>query len=348
MSKLQIAVAGTGLMGRRHIEMIQASASCKLSAIIDPAPGAVEIAERVGVRLHRTLDDLFGAARPDGVILATPNALHVENALDCIRAGVAALVEKPVAHTVEAGRRLCEAVERAGAKVLVGHHRRYNPILARAREIVQQGTLGRIVAVQGSAMFYKPDEYFDEAPWRRQPGGGPILINRLHEVDSLRALCGEIVTVQAFASNATRGFSVEDTVAINLRFANGALGTFLLLDTAASAKSWEQTSRENTSYATCPNEDCYVIAGTDGSLGVPTMRLKTYARREDRSWWKPFQASVVGVELASPLERQLDHFCAVIRGEAQPLVTARDGLQNLRVTEAVAEAARTGQVVSTN
>jgi predicted dehydrogenase len=162
----------------------------------------------------------------------------------------------------------------------------------------------------------------------------------------LRALCGEIASVQAFASSATRGFAVEDTAAINLRFAN-ALGTFLLSDTTASAKSWEQTSRENPGYATCPDEDCYVIAGTDGSLGVPTMRLKTYARREDRSWWKPFQASVVEVEHAGPLQRQLDHFCAVIRGEAEPLVTAQDGLQNLRITEAIVEAARNGSTVIT-
>jgi len=348
MIKLQIAVAGAGLMGRRHIELVEANASCELSAIVDPAPGAVEIADRVGVRLYRTLEDLLGARRPDGAILATPNAVHMENALDCIRAGVPALVEKPITHTLEAGQHLCEASEQAGAKILVGHHRRYNPIVARARQIVQQGTLGRLVAVQGSALFYKPDGYFDEAPWRRQPGGGPILINLIHEVDSLRAICGEIASVQAFTSNAARGFPVEDTAAINLRFANGALGTFLLSDTAASPKSWEQTSRENPSYATCPDEDCYVIAGTDGSLGVPTMRLKTYARREDRSWWKPFQASVVRVEQASPLERQLDHFCAVIRGEAQPLVTARDGLQDLRVTEAIIEAARTGHTVATD
>lgn len=348
MARLQIAVAGAGLMGRRHIELVEANASCELSAIVDPAPDAGEIARRVGVRLYRSLDELFNAAHPDGVILATPNAVHLENGLTCIRAGVAALVEKPVTHTLEAGQRLCEAAERAGAKLLVGHHRRYNPIVARARQIVQQGTLGRIVAVQGSALFYKPDGYFDEAPWRRQPGGGPILINLIHEVDSLRALCGEIVSVQAFASNAARGFPVEDTAAINLRFANGALGTFLLSDTAASARSWEQTSRENPGYAACPDEDCYLIAGTDGSLGVPTMRLKTYARREDRSWWKPFLASTVDVERADPLPRQLDHFCALIRGDVAPLVTVRDGLQNLRVTEAIAEAVRSGRTVVTD
>ena len=154
-------------------------------------------------------------------------------------------------------------------------------------------------------------------------------------------------SVQAFASTAVRGFPVEDTVAINLRFAGGALGTFLLSDTAASPRSWEQTSQENRSYPTYPDEDCYVVAGTDGSLAVPTMRLKTYARKEDRSWWKPFQVSTAAFERADPLARQIEHFGAVIRGEAKPLVTARDGLQNLRITEAIVEAARTGRIVET-
>ncbi len=346
MGKLRIAVAGAGLIGRTHIGLIQASNECRLSAIVDPAPGAAEIARAAGVPLYPTLSTLFAPERPDGVIVATPNQLHVQNGLECIESGVAALIEKPIADSVAEGERLRDAAERAGAKILVGHHRVHSPLLATACGIVQQGTLGRVVAVTGSAMFYKPDRYFDEAPWRRQPGGGPILINLIHEIGNLRALCGEIVAVQAMTSSATRGFPVEDTVAINLRFANGALGTFMLSDTAASAQSWEQTSQENKSYATYPDEDCYVIVGTDGSLAVPTMRLKTYARKEDRSWWEPFQTAVAPTNRADPLARQLAHFCAVIRGEATPRVTARDGLANLRVTEAIAEAARTGTTIT--
>jgi predicted dehydrogenase len=347
MRVLHIAVAGAGIIGRRHAELIAESPACTLAALVDPAPAAAAIARAAGVPLFRSIDELLAAQRPDGMIIATPNPLHVANALACIAAGVPALVEKPVADSVAEGERLVAAIAAADARVLVGHHRMHSPILAKAREIVGSGVLGPLVAVTGTAMFYKPPEYFDDGPWRRQPGGGPILINLIHEIGNLRSLAGEIVAVQALASSATRGLPVEDTVTINLRFASGALGNFMLSDTAASARSWEQTARENTSYASYDDEDCYVLVGTRGSLAVPTMRMKLYDRDADRSWWKPFRTQVETIDRADPLARQLAHFCAVIRGEATPLVTARDGLQNLRITEAIALAARSGNIVTT-
>lgn len=288
---------------------------------------------------------MLAQGRPDGLILATPNQLHVPQALQCIAAGLPILPEKPIATTVAEGEQLVRQVEAKGAKVLIGHHRAHSPIMAKAKEVVDSGKLGKLVAVMGSATFFKPEQYYLDGPWRRELGGGPILLNMIHEVHNLRMLCGDIIAVQALASHATRGFPVEDIVAINLRFASGMLGTFLLSDTAACPRSWEQTSQENKAYATYDDEDCYVITGTNGALSVPTMRLKTYPRPEDRSWWKEFEVGVVGMVRDDPLKHQIEHFGAVIRGEAEPLVSARDGLLNLRITEAIAEAAATGRVI---
>jgi predicted dehydrogenase len=240
---------------------------------------------------------------------------------------------------------LVQRADALGGRLLIGHHRAHSPIMAKARAVIESGQLGRLVTVMGSATFLKPDHYFDDGPWRREPGGGPILINMIHEVHNLRILCGEIVAVQAIASHAVRGFAVEDTVAITLQFASGMLGSFMLSDTAASARNWEHTSRENKAYPTCEDEDCYVLSGTNGSLSVPTMRLKTYPGPEARSWWKPFEAGVVGLVRQDPLQRQMEHFGAVVRGEARPLVSTHDGLQNLRVTEAISAAARSGGTV---
>ncbi len=346
MNTTRIAIVGAGYIGQAHMAVAQASRTCGLSAIVDPSPHAGAIADRAGVPLYASLEELLAKDRPDGLILATPNQMHVTQAMQCIAANLPILLEKPIATTVAEGERLVKLVNDTGAKVLIGHHRAHSPIMAKAKEVVDSGKLGRLVAVMGSATFLKPDHYFAEGPWRTQPGGGPILINMIHEVHNLRMLCGEIVAVQAFASNATRGFEVEDTVAINLRFANGALGTFMLSDTAACPRSWEQTSKENKVYPAYDDEDCYVITGTDGALSVPTMRLKTYPSEQDRSWWKEFEVGVVGMVRDDPLKLQMEHFGAVVRGEASPLVSARDGLQNLRVTEAISLAATRGQVVN--
>jgi len=340
-----MAVAGACYIGKAHIAVVQRSEHCTLGAIVDPAPAAAALAAKAGVPHYTRLQDLLAADKPDGVILATPNQLHVEHALLCIDAGLAMLLEKPIAPTVAEALQLIDAADRVKARLLIGHHRAHSPIMAKAREVVTSGVLGPLVAVTGSATFYKPDHYFADAPWRRESGAGPILLNLIHEVHNLRMLCGEIAAVQAFASHATRGFAVEDTVSINLRFASGALGSFMLSDTAASARSWEQTAQENKAYASYDDEDCYVISGTSGSLSVPTMRIKTYARPEDRSWWKPFETGVVDMVRDDPLKLQLAHFCAVVRGQAQPLVSARDALANLRVTQAIAAAAASGTTI---
>jgi predicted dehydrogenase len=340
----RIAVAGAGLIGTRHVEEVAGGAYSTLASIIDPGPAAPELAEKFSVPLYRSLAELFAADKPDGVILATPNQLHVDGGLECVAAGVPVIVEKPIGDTVEGATRLVEAGEAAGVPVLTGHHRNYSPVMAKAREIVRSGRLGPIVAVVGTALFYKPDDYFDAGGgWRRQPGGGPILLNLIHEVNNLLSLVGPIASVQAVTSNAARGYPVEDTAAMVFTFANGALGTFLLSDAAASARSWEQTSQENASYASYPDEDCYHIAGTFGSLSVPTMRVKTYPG--PRSWWEPFDTATEPLDRSDPLANQVRHFAAVIRGRAEPICSGRDGLTTLKVVDAVVEAARTKRPV---
>jgi predicted dehydrogenase len=338
----RIAVAGAGYIGQAHIDVIQRSNTVTLCAVVDPLPASAEIAAKAGVPHYASLDELLARDKPDGMVLATPNKLHVAHALQCINAGLPTLLEKPIASTVAEAKVIVDAVAAKQATILVGHHRAHSPIMARAREVVESGKLGRLVSVMGSALFLKPDHYFVDAPWRRELGAGPLLMNMIHEVHNLRMLCGDIVAVQAIKSHAVREFPVEDTVAIILQFANGALGTFMLSDTAASARSWEQTSEENKAYPSYDDEDCYVISGTFGSLSVPTMRLKSYVKNEDRSWWKPFDEAIVDMTRDDPIKLQMEHFGCVVRGEVAPLVSAQDGLNNLLIIEAIKLAASSG------
>ena len=113
-----------------------------------------------------------------------------------------------------------------------------------------------------------------------------VLIN-LHVVDDLRNICGDVIGVQAAESNTARGFPVEDTAAMILRFASGALGTLIISDAAASPWSWELTSGENKAYPHT-HQFCYLVAGTKGSLTVP--RLDVWSHEGD-GWWTPIQSA---------------------------------------------------------
>lgn len=155
MNRTRIAVADAGHIGQAHMGVAQQSPTCMLAAIVDPAPAATAIAAKAGVPLYRSLDELFAKDPPDGVVLATPNQLHVEHAMQCMEAGVPMLLEKPIASTVAEAEQLVAIADEKRARILIGHHRAHSPIMAKAKRIVEEGVLGRLVAVMGSATFYK-------------------------------------------------------------------------------------------------------------------------------------------------------------------------------------------------
>lgn len=340
---LTIAVLGAGLIGQRHVALVQAEAGARLHALVDPDPATRAFAQTRGADWFEDFAAMLErAGRPDAVIIATPNQTHVALGLEAVAARLPMLVEKPVADTVASGRALVDAAEAAGVPILVGHHRRHNSLIRRARAMIEEGRLGPLVAVHGVFWLKKPDEYFDHA-WRREPGAGPLLINCIHDVDLLRHLCGEIVEVQAMASNAHRGFAVEDTAAILMRFANGALGTFALTDCAVAPWSWEQTAGENPAYPRS-GETCYFIAGARGALALPHLDLWTNPERQ--GWFEPLRRERVMATQDDPLTLQLRHFVDVARGRAAPLVSGREALKTLQTIEAIRHAAETGARVA--
>jgi predicted dehydrogenase len=342
---VRIAVAGAGLIGKDHIRRVAEGAGTELCAVIDPAPAGAELAARHGAAHFTDLVDGLKASRAEGVILATPNTLHAEQGLAAVGLGIPALVEKPFTHTVEAGEALVAAAAKAGVPLLTGHHHRHSPHMRRAKETIASGALGRLVAVNAMYWFRKPDKGYFDGPgaWRKAPGGGPILINLIHYIDDLRNLMGDVVAAQAMTANAVRGFDVEDTAAILLRFANGALGTIALSDSAASPWSWEFTSGEQKNYP-MTEENYLFVAGTTGSLAVPRQEFWHY--RGEPHWFRPIDMATQRFAEEDPLVNQIANFRDVILGKAAPVVSGAEGLATLKATLAVKQAAETGVVVS--
>lgn len=326
---------GAGLIGKRHVELV--SDLAELAAIVDPNPAAEAVAGSRGVAWFADLNDYLGRDRPDGAIVATPNQLHVEHGLACIEAGIPILIEKPIADNAAGAEKLVSASVATRVPILVGHHRRHNPLIKAARAAIQSGRLGDIISVNAQFWLYKPDDYFS-VDWRKREGAGPVFINLIHDVDLVRHLCGEIVSVQAIDSRRARGHDVEDTAVILLEFDNGALGTVTVSDTIVAPWSWEFASGENPAYPHTETS-CYMIGGNRASLSIPDLTL--WFHPGHRSWWEPIEKTSLEYEAQDPLRLQLRHFTEVIRGMAEPLVSGREGMQTLRVVEAIKRAAAT-------
>jgi predicted dehydrogenase len=343
MAKVRIAFIGAGIMGRHHITVARRNKEIEIAGITELNSDTRAAYAEQGIPVFSDYREMLSATAPDGAVISTPNAYHAPVAIDCLRAGTVPLIEKPVADTLEAGLMLRAALRDSGLPALVGHHRRHNPIIAAAAAHVHSGQLGRVLAVNGQWLRRKPDEYYREV-WKTDPvqGGGVLLINAIHDFDSLRAICGEIETIQAMTSNASRGHPVEDTAAVLIRFASGALGTLVVSDNVVAPWCWEMTSREDPRFAAEP-ENCYVICGTEGSLAVPT--LDTWTNTPNGGRDATFIRRKLYHVAAESMELQMRHFVRVIQREEEPLVTVDSALATLAAILAVSLSAQRGAPV---
>ena len=341
--KTRIAVAGFGLVGRRHAEVIRRAPDMVLAAIVEPSQEGQAAASALDVPVHASLEDLLCASKPDGVVLATPTPLHLEQGLTCISSDCPVLIEKPIAVTSEEARRLTDAADKAGVPLLVGHHRRHNGMVKAAKQALVEGAVGDIRAIQATCWFYKPDHYFDVAPWRTKKGAGPISVNLVHDVDLLRHFCGDVTSVQAIAVPSRRGFENEDLATAVLTFQSGAIATISVSDSIVAPWSWELTARENPAYP-ATSESCYLIGGSAGGMSLPDLRV--WQHRDAPDWWTPISAQNLTCRMEDPLAVQMAHFAAVIAGRETPLVSGWEGLKSLEVVEAVALSSETGREIT--
>ena len=339
--RMPVGLIGVGGIGRMHVERALRSADVAITAIADPTESARAFAASLNIPCYASHQEMLDKVQVKAVIVATPNSLHVAQGLDCIARGLVTLMEKPIADSVAEARRLVDAAAAARVPLLTGHHRRHNPIIRRARQLVQDGALGRPVTANVMATWLKPDSYYELA-WRREPGGGPVMINLIHDIDLLLHLLGPITSVQAITSSQVRGFAVEDTAAALLQFANGALGTVTVSDAVAAPWNWDLGAGEAAHY---PQQeiDSHYLAGTEGALTLP--RLEMWRYRGARGWHDPLSVERTFVHNADPYSEQLRHLRAVVEGHEAPVCSGEDGLKTLQATRAVLEAAASGMPV---
>jgi len=159
-ANVRIGVVGFGAIGRHHARNLAGMRDVTLVGVAETMPLAATQAEALGYRTFSSSRALI-AQGLDGVVICVPTSLHEEVAADFIDAGVALLIEKPIAHTMESAKRLMARCQRAGLPLMVGYVERYNPAMTAIRDFVAGGNLGRLISMSARRVGVLPPRIRD-------------------------------------------------------------------------------------------------------------------------------------------------------------------------------------------
>ncbi|MEK0316093.1 Gfo/Idh/MocA family protein [Cohnella sp. 56] len=323
---MKIAVIGAGGMGRIHAEAHRSNLAVRLAGIVDADPAAAaRLASDTGARPYPTLESLLEAEQPDVVDICLPTPLHKAYVLKAAAFGKHVICEKPLAGSIADAEEMIEACEKAGVRLFVGHVLRFFPEYAKARDVIVSEALGQIATVRTERVSAAPTGrdgwYADYAK-----SGGVLLDLLIHDFDWLRWTFGEIERVYARSVAAAR----PDHAFVSLRFASGVIGY--------ASGSWAYPEGFATRLE---------VAGQGGILSLDSEEAAT-----NRNLLRAAEAGRPSVQVPgsplfkSPYEEELAHFVACLADGTEPVVTARDALEALRVSLAAIRSAATGEAVT--
>ena len=331
-----IGIIGIGTIGKRHFMAINQIVDINLVGIVDLSEPAQKFCLEKNIPLFKNLNELLKNNQVDGVIISTPTISHYENAISAMELGLDILIEKPIAATVTEAQEITKTAIKNKCKVLVGHQRRFYPLVLKTKEIVKNNELGEVVGLSGLWALRKDKDYFIPE-WRKEITAGPVITNLIHDIDYLRFIFGDIEEVTAFTSNIVNDFDKEDVVTANLKFKNGILGNFLITDCGTSPWSWETATGENIHL---PNliENNLRVVGTKGSLEFPNLKIWKY-KNNGENWMHEIYSKELAFSNIDPYVSQINHFKDVINRIVEPVTSSEDAELTLKVALSILDSA---------
>lgn len=236
MNKVRVAVIGIGNMGTAHAACLYEGKidGMELAAVCDVSPARLAECERRFPEVPRFSDwrVLTADRTVDAAIIAVPHPMHADIAIEMLKAGKHVLTEKPMDVRVSKARKLIETAKASGRVFAIMFNQRTNALFRKAREIVQSGQLGELKrSVWIITNWYRTQRYYDSGDWRATwagEGGGVLLNQAPHNLDLWQWICGMPTEVTAFCDVAKyHNIEVEDDATLVVRYANGAMGTFI-------------------------------------------------------------------------------------------------------------------------
>lgn len=337
---MKFLIAGLGSIGRRHMRNLIALGE-KDIVLYRTGKATLPEDELSAFPQENNLQDALKKHRPDAVIVSNPTALHLDIAIPAAEAGCAILLEKPISHSMDRLDVLQAAVNKSGSKILVGFQFRFHPGMVRAKQLISNGEIGRVISAHVHFGEYLPawhpwEDYRKGYAARADMGGG-VVLTQCHSLDYLPWLVGKVKSVYGFVAKLSDlDVDTDDTAKIALRFESGALGS-LHLD-----------------YNQQPPEHYFEIIGTKGMLkwNLSDGATEIYrphpnpspSGREREGEWEVYPLAE-GWERNVMFMEQMKHFIAVVRGEAQPSCTLEAGICVQQLIDAIYKSNTTRRVI---
>jgi UDP-N-acetyl-2-amino-2-deoxyglucuronate dehydrogenase len=334
---VRLALVGCGRISRNHFDAIAKVDGLELVAVCDVVAERAQAAgEAQRVPAFTSLDEMLARVPSDAVVIATPSGLHPQHGIAAARAGRHVIAEKPMAITLHAADALVQACDDAGVRLFVVKQNRLNPPVQLLRRAIDKGRFGRLFLANCTVRWTRPQEYYDQAPWRGtwEFDGGAFMNQASHYVDLVQWLVGPVESVVAKTATLARRIEAEDTGAAVLKFRNGALGVL------------------EVTMLTYPRnlEGSITLLGERGTVkigGTAVNRVEHW----DFADYDDDDKLVESVATNPPSVYGFGHegyyrnVLAVLRGEAQPDTDGRSGRKSLELILGIYESARTGREV---
>ena len=217
---IEVGLVGFGLAGRAfHAPVIRAVPGLHLAAIVQRS-GAEAAEKYPGVRIVRSLDELLSMPEIRLVVIATPNETHYPFARQCLEAGRDVVVDKPFTTTLEEAKVLVQVAKETGRFLTVYQNRRYDGDFQAIRQLVEAGTLGRIVRLETTYDRFRPQ--LKPGAWREtpSPGSGILFDIAPHLIDHAFVLFGLPEAITADVRIERENALVDDAFDITLHYLN--------------------------------------------------------------------------------------------------------------------------------
>ncbi|KAA9152728.1 Gfo/Idh/MocA family oxidoreductase [Microbacterium lushaniae] len=327
MAALRAGLLGVGMMGRHHARVLREVDGVELVAMADPGGDPHGVAGGLGILPD--IDALIGAGI-DIAVVAVPTRFHEEAALKLAAAGVHTLVEKPIAHSLDAGQRMVDAFETAGLVGAVGHIERFNPALQELRRRLEADDLGEVYQIATRRQGPFPSRIADV-------GVAKDLAS--HDID-LTAWVAQSDYRLVFAQTTFQsGREHEDMIAITGRLECGAIVNHLV--------NWLSPMKERVTVVT-GEKGAFVADTATGDLTFFANGTIPLEWESVSSFRGVSEGDVTRYAIAKrePLRVELEAFRDAVLGEDSDVVTMAQGQRTLTVVEAALASAEHGRSVS--